>query len=174
MSKHKFKRGVAYFFTLLVIVLCFQAFYTEQRSDVKIVFSILSAIFILSLINSYTWPDFKLWHERVFRIITLERAAELGLSWATNVHGDSINILGCRSLWHDAIGRVYRVSDMRATHTAEIRFKMKSPVECSKEQFEEWVRCKLDGSKISYTNPLKNELLYPHHVYIFHIDADKK
>lgn len=162
MSENKiFERTIAYVFFVILTITYFYAFTNEPWDGQRNIVFGMWVSFMMMLIKLHTWPSFKLWHERVFRVITLERAAELQLQWTTNIHGDSINVFGCRSLWHDAIGRVYRVSDMRAIHTAEIRFKINSPVECSKEQFEEWIMANLNLSLVSESNPLKREKFNP-------------
>lgn len=175
MSENKiFERTIAYVFFVILTITYFYAFTNEPWDGQRNIVFGMWVSYMMMLIKLHTWPSFKLWHERVFRVISLERAAELELQWTTNVHGDSINLLGCRSLWHDARGRVYRVSDMRVMRTAEIQFKIHSPVECSKEQFEEWVNCKLDGRKVPDTNPLKKEVFSTLKLNIIHIYADQK
>ena len=54
----------------------------------------------------------KLWWIRNFKIIEIERAKELGLTFAGNVYGDEINYLNCRSIWSDSKGRRYRVRQL--------------------------------------------------------------
>lgn len=58
----------------------------------------------------------KLWHERVFTIISNQRAKELGLTFIRNIHGDEINHINCRSIWEDKRGRKYRVKNLNHNH----------------------------------------------------------
>jgi hypothetical protein len=53
---------------------------------------------------------FSLWWIRTFKVISNQRAKEIGLKWYRNVFGDEINHLNCRSIWIDKKGRKYRVS----------------------------------------------------------------
>lgn len=55
---------------------------------------------------------FSLWRIRTFKVISSQRANELGLKWYRNVYGDEINHINCRSLWIDKKGRSYRISDL--------------------------------------------------------------
>ena len=55
---------------------------------------------------------FSLWWIRTFKVISNQRAKELGLKWYRNVYGDEINHINCRSLWIDKKGRSYRVSHL--------------------------------------------------------------
>ena len=55
---------------------------------------------------------FSLWWIRTFRVISNQRAKELGLRHWRNVYGDEINHLNCRSIWFDDKGRQYRVSHL--------------------------------------------------------------
>lgn len=55
---------------------------------------------------------FKRWIARNFRVITIAEAQELGLGFHHNVHGDMINLIGCRSLWIDEKGRPYRIGEL--------------------------------------------------------------
>ena len=41
------------------------------------------------------------------RKITNKEAISLGLTWYSNLHGDVINSLNCRSIWMDQDGRTY-------------------------------------------------------------------
>lgn len=49
------------------------------------------------------------WVVRNFKVISIKEAEELGLVFSSNVFGDKINTLNCRSLWFDHRGRMYRV-----------------------------------------------------------------
>lgn len=55
---------------------------------------------------------FSLWWIRTFKVISNQRAKEIGLKWYRNVFGDEINHLNCRSIWIDKKGRKYRVSHL--------------------------------------------------------------
>ena len=55
---------------------------------------------------------FSLWWIRTFKVISNQRAKELGLRHWRNVYGDEINHLNCRSLWFDDKSRQYRVSHL--------------------------------------------------------------
>lgn len=55
---------------------------------------------------------FSLWYIRTFKVISNQRAKELGLKWYRNVFGDEINHINCRSIWTDKQGRIYRVSHL--------------------------------------------------------------
>ena len=55
---------------------------------------------------------FSLWWIRTFKVISNQRAKELGLKWYRNVFGDEINHLDCRSIWIDKRGNTYRVSHL--------------------------------------------------------------
>jgi len=52
----------------------------------------------------------KLWWISNFKVITITKAKELGLTWGRNVYGDEINHINCRSIWLDKKGRRYRVN----------------------------------------------------------------
>ena len=52
---------------------------------------------------------FNLWFIRIFKVISNERAKELGLKHWRNVYGDEINRINCRSIWFDYKGKAYRV-----------------------------------------------------------------
>lgn len=49
---------------------------------------------------------------RIFTIISIEKAYEYNLTFVTNVYGDEINIINCRSLWIDGNGRYYRIKQL--------------------------------------------------------------
>lgn len=53
--------------------------------------------------------ELKLFYYRYFKILTIEQALELGLELSSNVYGDAINYINCRSLWKDHKGRTYRI-----------------------------------------------------------------
>lgn len=55
---------------------------------------------------------FSLWWIRTFKVISNQRAKELGLRHWRNVYGDEINHLNCRSIWVDDKSRQYRVSHL--------------------------------------------------------------
>jgi len=55
---------------------------------------------------------FSLWWIRTFKVISNQRAKELGLRHWRNVYGDEINHLNCRSIWFDDKSRQYRVSHL--------------------------------------------------------------
>lgn len=56
--------------------------------------------------------SFSLWWIRTFKVISNQRAKELGLRHRCNVYGDEINKLNCRSIWLDSKRRQYRVSNL--------------------------------------------------------------
>jgi hypothetical protein len=51
----------------------------------------------------------KLWWISTFKVISNEKALEMGLTHYHNIYGDAINHLNCRSIWLDSEGRKYRV-----------------------------------------------------------------
>jgi hypothetical protein len=53
-----------------------------------------------------------LWWIRNFKVISNQKAKELGLEHYRNIYGDEINHLNCRSLWVDKKKNVYRVSHL--------------------------------------------------------------
>ena len=55
---------------------------------------------------------FSLWWIRNFKVISNQRAKELGLRHLRNVYGDEINHINCRSIWVDDKSRQYRVSHL--------------------------------------------------------------
>jgi hypothetical protein len=55
---------------------------------------------------------FSLWWIRTFKVISNQRAKELGLRHWRNVYGDEINHINCRSIWFDNKSRQYRVSHL--------------------------------------------------------------
>jgi hypothetical protein len=55
---------------------------------------------------------FSLWWIRTFKVISNQRAKELGLRHWRNVYGDEINHINCRSIWFDSNSRQYRVSHL--------------------------------------------------------------
>ena len=54
----------------------------------------------------------KLWWYRNFKVITNQKAKELGLIHWRNVYGDEINRRNCRSIWFDSKRREYRVTHL--------------------------------------------------------------
>ena len=55
---------------------------------------------------------FSLWWIRTFKVISNQRAKELGLRHWRNVYGDEINHTDCRSIWVDDKSRQYYVSHL--------------------------------------------------------------
>jgi hypothetical protein len=55
---------------------------------------------------------FYMWWIRNFKVISNQRAKELGLRHWRGVYGDEINRLNCRSIWFDNNQRQYRVSHL--------------------------------------------------------------
>jgi hypothetical protein len=55
----------------------------------------------------------KQWYARNFQVISLDKAVAWKLSHVRNIYGDEINQLGCRSLWKDSKGRLYRVKTLQ-------------------------------------------------------------
>lgn len=47
-----------------------------------------------------------------FFTLSSKQCQKLGLSFQCNVHGDLINLLGCRSVWTDEHGNEYRCSEL--------------------------------------------------------------
>lgn len=60
--------------------------------------------------NEVSISRFSLWWIRTFKVISNQRAKELGLTHCRNVYGDEINHINCRSIWFDDENRQYRVS----------------------------------------------------------------
>ncbi len=56
----------------------------------------------------------KCWWISNYRVITLEKAKELELEFVTNIYGDRINVLNCRSLWVDQYNNPYRCNELFA------------------------------------------------------------
>jgi len=54
----------------------------------------------------------KLLYIRLFKIISIEQAKNLGLTHYANLYGDNINIYNCRSIWFDKNDKVYRISEL--------------------------------------------------------------
>ena len=52
---------------------------------------------------------FSLWWIRTFKVISNQKAKELGLKHWCNIYGDEINYINCRSIWIDDKNRQYRV-----------------------------------------------------------------
>jgi hypothetical protein len=53
-----------------------------------------------------------MWWIRTFKVISNQRAKELGLRHWRGVYGDEINRRNCRSIWFDNKQREYRVSHL--------------------------------------------------------------
>ena len=53
-----------------------------------------------------------MWWIRNFKVISNQKAKELGLRHWRGVYGDEINHQNCRSLWFDNNQRIYRVSHL--------------------------------------------------------------
>ena len=51
-----------------------------------------------------------LWWTRTFKVISNQKAKELGLRHWRNIYGDEIKYIKCRSIWFDNKNRKYRVS----------------------------------------------------------------
>lgn len=49
---------------------------------------------------------------RFIVIPTKEKAIKKGLSFETNIWGDSINTFNCRSYWSDQYGFIYRCAEL--------------------------------------------------------------
>ncbi len=54
----------------------------------------------------------KRWWVSNYQVITLEKAKELELEFVTNIYGDRINVLNCRSLWVDRYNNPYRCNEL--------------------------------------------------------------
>lgn len=84
----------------------------------------------------------KLWYYRNFKVISNEKAKELGLVFWENVYGDSINHYGCRSIWFDYRHKTYRVEGLvetrlqKAFPKQDIEKQNKTAVEWLKNNFE--------------------------------------
>ncbi len=46
------------------------------------------------------------------KLETINDCRKINLKWVTNIHGDMINILDCRSIWSDEYGYYYRCSEL--------------------------------------------------------------
>ena len=55
----------------------------------------------------------KMWYARCFKVITNEQAIQWGLTHISNIHGDEVNRINCRSIWTDYKGRTYRVRSLK-------------------------------------------------------------
>lgn len=53
------------------------------------------------------------WFKRIFTVISAEEAKKLGLKHITNIYGDMINKINCRSIYKDSKGRQYRVRELK-------------------------------------------------------------
>jgi len=58
----------------------------------------------------------KLWYYRYFKIITLKQCYDFNLYFDSNIYGDEINYLNCRSVWEDSKGRLYRCEKLFETN----------------------------------------------------------
>ncbi len=54
----------------------------------------------------------KLWTKRNFSILSTEECKSLKLIPAFNIYGDTINLMNCRSIWKDEMGRLYRCKNL--------------------------------------------------------------
>ena len=54
----------------------------------------------------------KNWWVSHYRIITMKKAKDMKLEFVTNVYGDQIKFLNCRSIWVDNKGNPYRCKDL--------------------------------------------------------------
>jgi len=54
------------------------------------------------------------WLRSFKKIKTVKEAQDMGLTHLTNVHGDAINYVNCRSYWKDKYGNSYRCSEFLA------------------------------------------------------------
>jgi hypothetical protein len=59
---------------------------------------------------------FYLWFIRNFKVISNQKAKELGLRHWRGVYGDEINRMNCRSIWFDDKSRQYRVSHLEVVY----------------------------------------------------------
>jgi hypothetical protein len=53
-----------------------------------------------------------MWWIRTFKVISNQKAKELGLRHWRGIYGDEINRMNCRSIWFDNKQRQYRVSHL--------------------------------------------------------------
>jgi hypothetical protein len=56
--------------------------------------------------------EIKLWWFRNFKILSEKQALELKLNWISNVYGDKINYLNCRSIYVDNKNKYYRILEL--------------------------------------------------------------
>lgn len=56
--------------------------------------------------------SFYMWLMRRFKVISNQKAKELGLKHLRNIYGDEINQLNCRSIFVDDKKRKYRVANL--------------------------------------------------------------
>lgn len=56
--------------------------------------------------------QFKKWWARNFKVISIKQAKEWNLIHVTDIFGDAINHLNCRSIWKDSKGKRYRVKQL--------------------------------------------------------------
>ena len=61
--------------------------------------------------------EIKLWYYRHFKIITLKQCYDFNLIFESNIYGDEINYLNCRSVWVGSKGRLYRCEELRIIKT---------------------------------------------------------
>ena len=56
--------------------------------------------------------EIKMWLIRNFKVISISEAKKYKLKFLTNIYGDSISKLNCRSIWVDDLGRNYKVKEL--------------------------------------------------------------
>lgn len=90
----------------------------------------------------------KLWYYRNFKVISNEKAKELGLLFWENVYGDSINHYGCRSIWFDYKHRAYRVEGLVETQLQKAF--PKQDVEKQNKTAVEWLIKELESRNYGF------------------------
>lgn len=81
---------------------------------IKIILLIyLILITIINIIDMI--KEIKLWYYRHFKIITLQQCYDFNLYFDSNIYGDEINYLNCRSVWADDKQRLYRCEELFET-----------------------------------------------------------
>ena len=52
------------------------------------------------------------WFRHLKKLETVQQAQQMGLIHYTNVHGDGINLMNCRSIWVDEFDNPYRCGEL--------------------------------------------------------------
>ena len=104
------------------------------------------------------------WIKSFSLISTVEECGRRKLIFVTNVYGDSINRMNCRSLWSDQYGITYRCSELRleenlAIHhvhydTVQIKVDYVIPSDIKKAVYENRIS-EADSMKLIYNEGLQ-------------------